>query len=65
MLGSVFFMLSAIASFVLPNSGGVINQPAANTGTFLGAACFLVAAGLLLPAWRAAVRSTTATARAG
>ncbi len=65
MLGSVFFMLSAIASFVLPSSGGVINEPVANTGTFLGAVCFFVAAGLLLPAWRGAVRSTTATARAG
>ena len=65
MLGSIFFMLSAIASFVLPSTGGVINQPIANAGTFLGAVCFFVAAGLLLPAWRGAVRSTTATARAG
>jgi hypothetical protein len=35
----------------------MIDIPLANTGTLLGAVCFLVGAALMLPAWRAAVRS--------
>jgi hypothetical protein len=57
MLGSVAFMASAIASFVLPSTDAVIDLPLANAGTFLGAVCFLVGAVLMLPAWRASVRS--------
>jgi hypothetical protein len=58
MLGSVAFMASAIASFVLPSTDAVIDLPLANAGTFLGAVCFLVGAALMLPAWRASVRSS-------
>ena len=56
MLGSVAFMASALASFVLPKTDAMIDIPLANAATFLGAVCFLVAA-LLLPAWRTSVRS--------
>jgi hypothetical protein len=55
MLGSIAFMASAIASYVLPSTGGLVDEPVANAGTFAGAVCFLVGAGLMLPAWRAAV----------
>jgi hypothetical protein len=58
MLGSVAFMASAIASFVLPSTDAVIDLPLANAGTFLGAVCFLFGAALTLPAWRASVRSS-------
>jgi hypothetical protein len=57
MLGSVAFMASAIASFVLPSTDTLIDLPLANAGTFLGAVCFLVGAAIMLPAWRASVRS--------
>jgi hypothetical protein len=49
-VGSILFMLSAIASFVLPTTGEVLNTAIVNTGTFLGAVCFFVGAYLLLPA---------------
>ena len=57
MLGSVAFMASAIASYVLPSTDAMIDVPLSNTGTLLGAVCFLVGAALMLPAWRAEVRS--------
>jgi hypothetical protein len=57
MLGSVAFMASALASFVLPSTDTLIDIPLANTGTFLGAVWFLIGAALMLPAWRASVRS--------
>ncbi len=57
MVGSVAFMASALASFVLPRTDAMIDIPLANAGTFTGAVCFLLAAALLLPAWRASVRS--------
>ncbi len=47
MLGSVLFGISAVGAF--PEGDGVRNLAAANAGTVLGAACFLVAAALLLP----------------
>jgi hypothetical protein len=46
--GSVFFMLSAIGAYTLPDTGGLINVRWANLGTFLGALCFLVAAAMLM-----------------
>jgi hypothetical protein len=46
LLGSVFFMISAIAAFVLPSTNELIDASAANSGTFLGALCFLWAARL-------------------
>ncbi|HTY73807.1 MAG TPA: hypothetical protein VMI11_15515 [Actinomycetes bacterium] len=48
MWGSVFFMASAIAAFVLPDTGDLVSASVANSGTFLGAVCFLVGAWLLL-----------------
>lgn len=59
MLGSIFFMASAIASFVLPSSGELINNPVSVGGTLLGAVCFLLGAILMFPAWRRAVRAAT------
>ena len=48
--GSVFFGISAIASFVVPSTGKVLALGAANFTTSIGAACFLIGAILLLPA---------------
>lgn len=52
MAGSIFFMASALASFILPSSGEVINTRVTVAGTMLGAVCFLVGAALMFPAWR-------------
>jgi hypothetical protein len=49
-VGSIFFMLSAIASFTLRTTGETLNTTLVNSCTFLGAACFLAGAYLLLPA---------------
>jgi hypothetical protein len=57
MLGSVAFMVSAIAGFVMPSTDTVLDLPLDNAGTLVGAVCFLVAAALVPPAWRAAMRS--------
>ena len=54
-VGSIFFMLSAIASLTLTTTGEVVNLTLVNLGTFVGAVCFLVGAYLLLPAARCAV----------
>ncbi len=51
MVGSVLFMASAVAGYVLP-SGEVASTRVSVAGTLLGAACFLVGAALLLPLWR-------------
>ncbi len=48
-VGSVLFMASAIASFTLTTTGEPINIAIVNTGTFLGAICFLLAAYVTLP----------------
>ena len=53
MLGSVLFMASALASYVLPRSDDVLSTRVAVAGTLLGALCFLVGAMLMFPAWRA------------
>jgi hypothetical protein len=47
--GSIFFMLSAIAAFVLPTTGEVVNLTVVNAATFAGAVCFFIGAYLLLP----------------
>jgi hypothetical protein len=49
-IGSVFFMLSAIAALVLPTTGEMANVAIVNLGTFVGAVCFLVGGYLLWPA---------------
>lgn len=53
MVGSMFFMLSAIGSVLLPDTGSALNSQWAAAGTFAGALCFFVGASLLLPLWRA------------
>jgi hypothetical protein len=53
MLGSIFFMASALASYVLPRSDDVLSTRVAVAGTLLGALCFLIGAMLMFPAWRA------------
>lgn len=52
MVGSVLFMASALASYVLPTTGELINSRWSITGTLLGALCFLVGAALMRPAWK-------------
>lgn len=54
MLGSIFFMISAIGALVIPATGSELNPRWVNVGTFAGAVCFFVGALLLLPAWRRA-----------
>ena len=44
MLGCVFFGISAVAGYVVPATGSMLDQAAANWNTSLGAACFLVCA---------------------
>jgi hypothetical protein len=55
LIGSVLFMASAIASYVVPSTDELLGAHLAVAGTFWGAACFLVGAALMLPAWRSAV----------
>jgi hypothetical protein len=49
MAGSVFFGISAIASWVVPDTGELLNTEATDAFTFLGAVCFFAGARLLLP----------------
>ena len=44
LLGCIFFGISAIAGYVLPSTGSVLDLAAANWNTALGAACFLACA---------------------
>jgi YrhK-like protein len=44
LLGCVFFGISALAGYVVPSSGSVVDLAAANANTSLGAACFLACA---------------------
>jgi hypothetical protein len=48
MVGSVFFGIAAIASWVVPDTGELLNTEATNAFTFLGAVCFFFGARLLL-----------------
>jgi hypothetical protein len=49
LLGCVLFMVSAIAGYVVPETGDVLDLAAANFSTALGAVCFLTGALMLLP----------------
>ncbi|MEW1951880.1 hypothetical protein [Terrabacter sp. NPDC080008] len=62
MVGSILFMASALASYVSPSTDAALNARLAVAGTFFGAACFLVGAALMLPAWRRALRPARSTA---
>ncbi len=44
LLGCIFFGISAVAGYVVPTTGSMIDQAAANWNTSLGAACFLACA---------------------
>ncbi len=55
MAGSIAFMASALASFVLPRTGAAVSPAWADGGTFVGAVCFLAGAWLTIPAFRPAV----------
>jgi hypothetical protein len=65
MIGSVFFMASAIASYVLPSTAGALAPEVSGAGTLLGALCFLAGASLMFPAWRSAVESRQRSQIAG
>jgi hypothetical protein len=52
MVGSILFMASALASYVLPATDELVSTRTSVVGTFLGAACFLIGAALMFPAWR-------------
>jgi hypothetical protein len=41
LLGCIFFGVSAVAGYVVPSTGSMLAQAAANWNTALGAACFL------------------------
>ena len=41
-LGSVLFMIAALADFTRPETSGPVNLAVANWGTFAGAVCFAV-----------------------
>jgi len=40
LLGCIFFGISAVAGYVVPSTGSMLDQAAANWNTSLGAACF-------------------------
>ena len=48
LLGSVFFGISALAGWVEPATGDLLNAALDTLGTFLGALCFLAGGALLL-----------------
>jgi hypothetical protein len=48
LLGCILFMVSALAGYVVPETGDVLDLAAANLSTSLGAVCFLIGALLLL-----------------
>ncbi len=49
MVGSIAFGASAVAAYVVPRTEELVNASLANSGTFVGAVCFLGGAALLLP----------------
>ncbi len=58
LLGCVLFMAAALASYVLPD-GEDLDEVVSVAGTLLGAACFLIGAALLVPAWDRAMHHST------
>ena len=49
LLGSIAFQVSAIAAFIRPATGELVNVPIANLGTLVGAIGFFLGAALLIP----------------
>ncbi len=64
MVGSIFFGISAVTSFILPDTGEVLDAEATNAFTFLGAVCFLAGAWLVSVEARSAARTPAAPAGA-
>ena len=56
MVGSIAFMASALASYVLPKTGEYISEAWSDAGTFIGAICFFLGAALMIPFWREATK---------
>jgi hypothetical protein len=54
LLGCVLFGVSAVASYIVPSSGSILDLAASNWCTALGALCFFVGALLTLPRPRTA-----------
>jgi hypothetical protein len=52
LLGCIFFGIAAVAGYLVPATGSMLDQAAANWNTALGAACFLACALDNLPAGR-------------
>jgi hypothetical protein len=48
LLGCIFFGISAVAGYVVPSTGSMIDLAAANLNTAVGAACFLACAAATL-----------------
>lgn len=55
MVGSILFMASALASYIIPSTDEVVSARVSVAGTLLGAVCFLIGAILMFPAWRHAL----------
>jgi len=55
-VGSIAFMASALASYVLPKTGEYISEAWSDAGTFIGAICFFLGAALMIPFWREATK---------
>jgi hypothetical protein len=49
LVGSIAFGVSAVAAYIVPDTGELLNTALAGAGTFVGAICFLVGGLLLLP----------------
>ncbi len=58
MVGSILFMASALASYVIPSTDELVSTRVAVAGTLFGAVCFLTGAVLMFPAWRQAIVRT-------
>lgn len=56
MLGSIFFMASAITAFVRPDATAPVDVSIDDRGTWAGAVCFFAAALLMIPSWTRARR---------
>ena len=61
--GCVAFGAAAVAAYVVPSSGSVVDVTVVNAATSLGALCFLVGAVLLLPTLRRAAPVSGYTSR--